>query len=219
LLDVHMRLGLPVEAARARLYGACREIMTERDDKLLLRPPFLGQHCDGRAERSVGYVAAFGPVFPGVQRPDVHPVLAGDGRSGVRLADRLRVLAGRALVLDGHGVALHRRETSLLGACEVGLRSIDLLLGDVEFAAKAAALTAGSVVQLVSHCDLSSPCVGDASFGVVQCISIGSCFGRHVGGDAVGVGEGGVRLGLALCALRFTGLGVAEVAVGVVQRG
>ena len=126
------------------------------------------------------------------------------GGRGVHLADRLRVLPGRALVLDGRGVALHRRDGSLLGACEVGLRSIELLLGDVEIAAKAAALTAGSVVQLVSHCDLSSPRVGDAGFGVLQRISIGSGCGRHVGGDAVGVGERGVRLGLALSALRLT---------------
>jgi hypothetical protein len=133
------------------------------------------------------------------------------------MADRLRVLAGRALVLDGHGVALHRRDTSLLGAREVSLRSIALMLGDVEIAAKAAALTAGSVVQLVSHCGLSSPCVGDASFGVSQCIAIGSRFGRHVGGDAVGVGEGGLSLGLALSALRLSYLGVAEAAVRVVQ--
>ena len=40
-LDVRVRLELMAEAARARRDGACRKILAERDDQLLLRPSLL----------------------------------------------------------------------------------------------------------------------------------------------------------------------------------
>ena len=120
LLDVHMRIGLQGRAVRFPVRsGRGREVVAERDDQLLLRPTLLSQHGDRGAERAIRYLVAFGPVLPGVQRPDVQPVLADDGRRGVESVDRVR---RRCLAARWFSTAAAWRSTAGAVRCRVRAR-------------------------------------------------------------------------------------------------
>jgi hypothetical protein len=145
----------------------------------------------------------------------VESVVADDGRCGVKAVNRAEVLSGGALVLDGLGVTCQRRGGSLSGAFEVGLGPFVLLFCDVEVVAEGAALAAWGGLELVGCCGVSSACVGGASFGVLECISVGGGRRRHVSCDGVGIEDSGVGPRPPRSALCLAGLGVEELAVGV----
>ena len=88
---------------------------------------------------------AVGPVLPGVERSDAHPVFADGGCHGVEAVDCVagpELLVCVALVGDCPGVSFDGGSGSAAGAGEVVLGSFELSLSDGEVVAGGASLTA-----------------------------------------------------------------------------
>ena len=143
------------------------------------------------AEGSVGDGMAVGPVLPGGERSDAHPVFA-DGRChGVESVDRVagpELLVGVALVGDGPVVAFDGGPRSLAGAGQVVLGSFELPLGDGEVVAGGASLAAWRCREATLGAGVGSSGVGGSSFGRAQRVAVvgGRCCDlgqRRVGGS------------------------------------
>ena len=119
-------------------------VVGEGGGELALQSCSLVEDGGDGAQRSVGDGMAVGPVLPGVERSDAHPVFA-DGRChGVESVDGVagpELFVGVALVGNCSGVAFDGGPGSLASACQVVLGPFELPLGHGEVVAGGASLT------------------------------------------------------------------------------
>ena len=192
------------------------EVVAEGGGEMLFDAGLVSEHGTRGVEGAVGEVVALGPALPGAERLDAAALFADGGEHRVEEVDGVAVaelFVGVAPVGDRLGVAFDGGGGSLAGACEVVLGSFELLLGDVDFGAQGAALSAwGGVESMLGGC-VTAPCFDGAGVGVVQGVSVGGGCCCHLGEDGVGVGRGGGCLGAPRCPLRLAGLGVEQGAL------
>ena len=151
------------------------EVVGEGGGELALHSCSLVEDGGDGSQGSVGDGMSVGPVLPGGERSDAHPVFA-DGRChGVESVDRVagpELLVGVALVGDCPGVAFDGGPGSLASACQVVLGPFELPLGHDEVVAGGAPLTTRRCREATLGAGVGSSGIDGSSFGGAQGVAI-----------------------------------------------
>ena len=159
--------------------------------------PLVEDGGDG-TQRSVGDGMTVGPLLPGGERSDAHPVFADGWCHGIESVDRVagpELFVGVALVGNRPGLALDRGPRSLASACQVVLGPFELPLGHDEFVAGGAPLTTRFCREATLGAGVDSSSIDGSSFGGAEGLAVIARGGCDLGQRRIGGGDGGGRLG------------------------